>query len=201
MRKFLHGLFIATIAFLCGVAAVGVFNFKKEIVSNPPVTEIVVQLPLNKVEPLPAPSMFEENIEEDFQDEIQNENVFSGWYSLDDFGEMSEAPMIVLGRDYGSHERSEEIVADGGILASSGKDGEPEFFSASSVTINNNQAKFRTAKIKGIEYRFEGTFFKNKKMGEVGEKILRGTLKKYKKGKKIAEISGDFAYYEPHCWH
>ncbi len=38
-------------------------------------------------------------------------------------------------------------------------------------------------------------------MGKEGEELLRGTLQKFVKGDKVAEVSGDFAYYEPHCWH
>jgi len=203
MKKSLLRLPVMVVAFGCGVFAVGVFNFKKEIVSNSAVKESKpVELRLTKVEPLkPITKVEDLKIEAEMPGEPDNENLFDGWYGLDDFKGMSEVELISLSTEDGAHENSKKIILSGGVFTTLGRDADEGFFSTASAQINNNKVKFRTRKIKGIEYRFEGTFFKNKTTGADGEKLLRGTLQKFVKGKKAAQIGGDFAYSEPRCWH
>lgn len=193
MKKSLLGLAVALATFFGGVLITKVFNFENETVSNLPVKNVkIVEIPVTPVEPL-------KNAEE-IQDEADDENVFSGHYQLDNFSRMEEVDMIVLSRYYGYHEQSGKIISSGGVLTSSGKNADKRLALSFSAEISNDQVKFKTIKIKEIEYKFEGVFFKDKVTGVNGEKVLRGTLQKFVKGKKVAEVSGDFAYYEPHCW-
>jgi hypothetical protein len=97
--------------------------------------------------------------------------------------------------------QSKKRKSSAGVFTEYENYGDQGFVESAWAEINSEKAKFRTKKINGFEYRFEGTFFKNKTSGKNGEKVLRGTLQKFKKGKKIAQTNGDFAYYEPQCWH
>jgi hypothetical protein len=80
-------------------------------------------------------------------------------------------------------------------------DKESDDFHSISIKTDNNRLSFKTNKVKNIEYKFEGVFFKGKKVGKDGEKVLKGTLRKFVKGKQVAAIKADFKYYEPRCWH
>lgn len=128
---------------------------------------------------------------------------FSGWYDMEKYdAKMGEVSMILIDRfaDYETGDKN-KLIDSGGVFTTFEDYGDQGFVEASWSKIDLPRVTFKTKKIKGFDYRFEGIFFKNKVSGEEGEKVLRGTLKKYRNGKKLAEVSGDFAYYEPHCWH
>ncbi|MDQ4122963.1 MAG: hypothetical protein M3209_16115 [Acidobacteriota bacterium] len=80
-------------------------------------------------------------------------------------------------------------------------DNEDDDFRSISIKTANNRLRFKTNKVKNIEYKFDGVFFKGRKAGKDGEKILKGTLRKFVKGKQVAAIKADFEYYEPQCFH
>jgi hypothetical protein len=115
---------------------------------------------------------------------------------------MSEVKMILIGLEI-DHQTGnvDKMSSGGGVFTTFESYGDQGFVEDASFDIRLPYAKFRTKKIKGFEYSFEGIFFKNNTGGEEGEKVLRGTLRKFKNGKKLAEVSGDFAYHEPQCWH
>ncbi len=69
------------------------------------------------------------------------------------------------------------------------------------IKTENNRLSFKTNKIRGIEYKFDGKFFKNGKEFSNDEKVLKGTLQKIVKGKQVAKFTADFAYREPVCFH
>ncbi len=69
------------------------------------------------------------------------------------------------------------------------------------IKAESNRLSFRTNKFRDIEYKFKGEFFKNGKDFAEAEKVLKGTLEKFVKGKKVAESTSDFSYFEPHCLH
>jgi hypothetical protein len=74
-------------------------------------------------------------------------------------------------------------------------------FSSVWIKTEKNRLSFKTKKYRNVEYKFVGEFFKNGKDFAQEEKVLKGTLQKFIKGKKVAEFTSDFAYYEPHCIH
>jgi hypothetical protein len=197
MKKSLLGLLVALVAFFVGVLMVKITPSKTVTIPNTATTEIdAATMPVLKYEPL-----YESlDQEKKLRDKSSDVNLFSGWYGLEDFGNMKEVDFIVLSRAYGYHEDSDKLVSYAAIFTTPGENIEEGIISSRQAEVIDNKVKFRTNRIKGIEYRFEGTFFKNRMIGENGEELLRGTLKKYIKGKKVAEIGGDFAYYEPHCW-
>lgn len=196
MKKFLIGLTIALITFLCGVFISGIFRTEQKPISNPLIEKTVVDIPLFEVAPISKPKNIEVVEENDNQ-------TIDGWYSLRNSKKIPELNgfMLYSGENNEDGTESEKNILSAMVFTEFGKDIDEGIVLSSWSEIKGNEIKFKTNKIKGNEYRFEGVFFKNKTMGEEGEELLRGTLQKFVKGKKVAEISGDFAYYQPQCWH
>lgn len=138
-------------------------------------------------------SQIEENKE---NNEFKTEEFYSGWYSVDNFKGMKEVWTILLSRDF-ENDDNQKLVWSAIVLTNN----ENDDFHSILININNNQLSFKTNKIRGVEYKFEGEFFKSRKLGFEDEELLRGTFQKLIKGKKVAEIKADFAYNEPKCWH
>ena len=202
MKKSLLGLLVAFIAFLCGVLTAEIFRFESKPIPQPLFEKEIVDIPLLKVEPL---KFEEESQSSDFcilatDENFINQSIY-GWYSLDDHGKMPEVSMILLSGDNLDEEGNPTKKMDlySGIYTTLSNDIDEGFANEAWSKIEGNKVKFKTKKLKGIIYSFQGTFFKNKTSGENGEALLRGTLRKYIKGKKVAEISGDFVYHEPYC--
>ncbi len=197
MKKSLLGLFVATLAFFVGVFAAKIYLVKYQFVSAPPIEAVKVE-EIKTVKPeISQPT--KEIVS--YQSSIYGNNY--GWYSLDENNTMPEVSMISLSNQHIYNEDGTEsgmVKSYAGIYTTLSEDIDEGFAEGVWVTVDNN-VKFKTKKLKGIVYSFEGFFFKNKTSGENGEKVLRGTLQKYIKGKKVAQMSGDFAYYEPHCLH
>jgi hypothetical protein len=127
------------------------------------------------------------------EDERQPSN---GWYALDKFKGMDEVMLISI---YDPGTLDDE--AGGGVFTTLENYGDQGFFGSSWLKIDGNHVKFVTEKINGVRYQFEGTFRSANCSGREGEKPLYGTLQKFVKGKMIAEATGNFEYFEPHCWH
>lgn len=201
MKIFLISLIIALTTLAVGISAFENFDPESIVIPNIVVEEEVIVC--NIEESLSA--KLSEIEEENSNKKLLNEDLFSGWYALDDYmiKGMNEVRMVSLARnrDYDYKTDSQEISSSAGVFTILDDYGDQGFFSSVSTQIDGNKVKFRTEKIKSISYRFEGVFFKNKMPENEGEKVLRGTLQKFVKGKKVAEISGEFAYYEPQCWH
>lgn len=196
MKKLLLGLTIALAAFSGGVLTTEAFRLTQKLMTTPNVEAIkVADLRALKAESL-------QTMQTATAGDLSIQNNF-GWYRLENYRGMDEVNMISLWCDYETSDNgtaSEKIVG-GGVFTSFENYGDQGFVDSAWAEINEKEAKFRTNKIKGIEYRFEGVFHNNKTSGYDGEKVLRGTLRKYVKGKMVAEARGDYAYYEPHCWH
>ena len=200
MKKFLFGFVFAIVAFAIGVVAFESLNFESIFIPDDVVNESEsTKGQLVVIEP--------NNSEEDFLDDNQsNEEFFNGWYALDDrmIKEMNEVRMVSISRFQNptvDQTYSTKIIQSASIFTILENYGDQGAFASVSTQIDEDGVNFRTEKIKGIEYKFKGVFFKDKTMGVDGEKLLRGTLQKFVNSKKVAEVSGDFAYYEPHCWH
>lgn len=208
MKKSVLGLLVAFAAFSFGVLAAEIFAEKQNLTEfgeNDNVETFVIinqDVPLFEVGQLDQSKEIQqlEEIEEDFVDP----KTIHAWYSLDDYKKMPEVGMInFYGTDVDDDgNKLNEMAYDTGVYTKLFKDDVREGFAQSIETkVEGNKLKFKTKKLKGIEYLFQGTFFKNKMTGEQEEKVLRGTLQKFVKGKKVAEVSGDFAYGEPYCLH
>jgi hypothetical protein len=68
-----------------------------------------------------------------------------------------------------------------------------------SMSVTEKHLKFRTQKVKDIDYRFDGRFLRDgnfsEQFGGVGSVTLEGTLQKFVKGQKAFEINTPFLHY------
>lgn len=190
MKKSLLGLSVALAAFAFGVSTVGLFVQKQPFLivkEGEKIESAVVKQPLSGNQPYGTVET-----EEVTSEPIKPETIY-GWYSPKSYRKMPEVDMILLSVN---GEYDEDYA---GIYTQLSDDIDEGFAEAIKPIITKDKVKFTTKKVKGVEYRFEGTFFKNKTVGEQDEEIMRGTLQKYIKGKKVAEINGNFTYSEPFC--
>ncbi|HEX8195159.1 MAG TPA: hypothetical protein VF571_03030 [Pyrinomonadaceae bacterium] len=193
MKKVLLNLSTASLAFLFGVSVQHVTRFEPIPTIDPPSIEVHLtsNIPFKKWEIDRL-----DKTEPSKPVEVETEEFFNGWYSVDDFKGMKDVWTMQLSRDY-ENEDNRKLVWSAFILTHN----EENIARSFSVLIENNRLRFKTNKVKNTEYKFDGKFFKGKKVGKEGEKILRGTLRKFVKGKQVAAIKADFEYYEPRCWH
>jgi hypothetical protein len=174
MKKSLFGLLIAIVTFFGGTFTAQIFRTEQKPLPKPIFGKEIVDIPLFETAPI--------NVPEDLETiESIDAQIIYAWYSLDSYKGMSEVAMIKF---YGT-----DVDDDGvklkkmtfytGIFTHLFKDDVYEGFAEGiQTTVEGNKLKFKTKKLKGIEYR---------------------TLQKFVKGKKVAEVSGDFAYTEPYC--
>lgn len=149
----------------------------------------------------PTPTAEIRSEKSDVIEKIENQEIYA-WYSHPARKKMPELYGFMLSNSAINDETpSEDSGSSVMVFTKLGKDIDDGIVNSAWSEIKDNNLRFKTAKIKGIQYQFEGIFFKNKATGKEGEKLLRGTLQKFVKGKKVAEVRGDFAYYEPQCWH
>lgn len=127
---------------------------------------------------------------------------YSGWFIADDFTGMPEVWTILLRRDDENSKKGKLVWS--AMILTQNADGSPnddDNFRSVSIKTKGSNLSFKTKKIHGIEYKFDGKFFKNGKSFSNEEKVLKGTLQKFVRGKKTAELTADFAYHEPVCFH
>lgn len=135
----------------------------------------------------------------DFQfDTSQN---YYAWYSLERFNGMPEVLLVSVSREVDESGENVSEETNAAVFTSFENDKNEGVYSSVWSEIDSKHVKFRTEKRRGLSYSFEGMFFKDKTIGEQDEKLLRGNLIKFRNGRKVAEVRGDFAYNEPHCWH
>lgn len=184
MIKIVLGLAVMNMTFLTGIAP----SFFQ---SSPPVEPVIIE----------EKEVYSDVMVEDYSSEFYRNN-FNGWYTLEAYDGMDEVTLVSLNREFDPNSgSSNKAQTRGFVFTTLEKYGNEGVFESVSSEIDAHQAKFRTEKRKGVEYRFEGTFMKDRALGEKGEKLLLGTIEKFVNGKKVAAASGEFAYNEPHCWH
>ena len=195
MKQSLFNLSVAILTLFCGIFTVEVFRIDQKPIPTFPMDKEIFEVPL--VEKL----SISETVDSEFLEYI-NEKTIHAWYSLDSYKGMPEVAMINF---YGANFDDDgnnlgKMFFYAGVYTHLFKgDVDEGFAEAIETTVTGNKLKFRTKKLKGIEYRFQGVFFKNKMTGEQDEKVLRGSLQKFVKGKKVAEVRGSFEYDEPYC--
>ena len=194
MKKLSLGFLIALITFTFGAFAANFLSFADN--QTPQISVEDSNLSETRLSENNQLTEIQSTVPED-----SNKEYFSGWYSLKNYKKMPEVTTILLSIDDYLDDGigSEKPISSAGIFTTLSEDLGERFAEDDWTIIENNNVKFKTKKLKGIVYRFEGNFFKNKTTGEDGEKLLRGTLQKFVKGKKVAEVRGDFQYYQPKC--
>lgn len=203
MKKSLLGLSVALAALAFGVLSVNIFLVEEETISGYVIEELFFLEP--KKENSSPSEVVELNQMQETEDiEPTKPEYFSGWYSLEGYGEkMPEVQMISLSGEFSDKQgnQTKNMVGSAGVFTTFENYGDQGFVEDSWAKTDGKTFQFKTKKIKGIEYKFDGYFLKKPDLVKEDEKVLRGTLEKYIKGKKIAQIKGDFAYSEPQCWH
>jgi hypothetical protein len=194
-------LLIAVLTFLLGVSAVNLLLSKRTETLQ---TEIVVQRSIedSKAQTLIAPEQ-NPKISKSFFDSFSDDQGYSGWLIADKrMKGMKEVWTILLSRNSENSDNS-KLVWSAMILTMYADEtpNDDDDFHSVWIKTENNHLSFRTNKFRGIEYKFEGDFFKTGKDFSEEEKVLKGTLQKFVRGKQVANFTGDFAYYEPHCFH
>lgn len=127
---------------------------------------------------------------------------YDGWFIADDFRGMNEVWTIFLERS-DENSKDEKLVWSAMVLTQH-PDGTPNDeadFHSVEIKTEGSRLSFRTNKFRGVEYKFDGKFFKKGKEFADNERVLRGTMQKFIKGKRVAKFTANFAYYEPHCFH
>lgn len=202
MKKSFLALLIAVLSFCSGFFTFKLFNLEKNPEAFPQIEAVTTdeikkdEVPFLKIE------QTNENSETDEFAAFKIQTI-SAWYDLEEYKNMPEVAMINFyatnvdddGNNLG------KMSYEAGIYTNLTEDVDESYAEGIQVTVENNKFTFKTKKLKGIEYRFQGTFFKGKMIGEKNEKVLRGTLQKFVKGKIVAEASGNFRYFEPYCLH
>ena len=181
MKKGLVGIVVFLAAFAFGTATASVKQTDVDTAPSPggPVNAVVVPVP-------EKPAAVENDVSADN---------YGGWYALDEFTGMNEVTLISIDNSIGG-----DYEPYGGVFTTFENYGDRGFVETAWIKVDGDHVKFGTEKINGVRYRFEGAFL-SADWGHEGEKPLYGTLQKFVKGKKVAEVSGNFKYFEPHCLH
>ena len=91
-----------------------------------------------------------------FFDSLDNDSYFSGWFMADKFKGMDEVWTLLLSRD----DSSEKVKYYAMVLTSNpdGSSNDADSFIASTLTTKQDRLAFKTVKIRGIQYKFDGRF-------------------------------------------
>jgi prolyl oligopeptidase PreP (S9A serine peptidase family) len=179
MKKSLLGLLVAVTTFFFGILI--------QSLSQPnPVFVIEESVPIqNFISPRDSVSRDEIKIETNSGKEF---SILEGDYYLDRDSHISL--YLVSMND------NERLIVSGAV------GDEKNFYEIDTLNQNyldpiNKKIQFKTNKVKGIWYEFEGNFIKSDY--NEGEKVLSGKLRKLKKGKLIKKIEGSYTFYYHVC--
>jgi hypothetical protein len=206
MKKTMLWLIAFAITFAFGIFAFGLFNLKSSIILETQNLDLL-ETPVSKITPIgehqlekPQEATSESNLP--FFKSFKADEGYSGWFIAEDFKGMPEVWTILLDQDF-VESNNKNFIWQAMVLTQH-KDSTPNDdadFSSIWIKTENNKLSFKTRKYRNVEYQFSGTFFKNGKNFEQAEKVLKGTMQKFVKGRKVAEFTSEFAYYEPQCFH
>ncbi len=134
-----------------------------------------------------------------FFDSFQNDEYFSGWLAVDEFTGMKEVWTMLLDRkDVKGRPVWSTMVL---TKLPDGSSNDKDNFHSIQIRTKNDRLSFKTSKIRGVYYDFDGKFFKNGNEFSEHEKVLNGTMRKIVNGKEVGRFTGDFEYLEPTCFH
>lgn len=204
MNKF----WVALLTFAIGIFAFGLFSFKSSFIIETQEVSLN-ETPVSTITPFTQTSLdvpqkvATENLQPFFKS-FKDDEGYWGWLIADDFKGMKEVWTILLTRD-SENLKSEKLVWNAMVLRNdidyNTIDDDDFDFSSIWIKIKNNKLSFKTKKYHNVEYKFSGEFFKSGKDFAEKEKVLKGTMQKFVRGKKVAEFTADFAYFEPQCFH
>lgn len=121
---------------------------------------------------------------------------FYGWFVADEFEGMQEVWAIQLGYGGNGSSEGEAVVRTVPI----GKDLEDQVaFGSVTLIVHEDYLAFTTERIDRVHYKFEGRFLYGGSSFSQEEKVLQGTLTKFRNGKLVARFPSTFKYAEPYC--
>jgi hypothetical protein len=191
MKRALIGL----LTFTLGVSASSIASLWTPIQSVEPPGTIELQ-------PLDVP---EQNVRRNaggrFFDSFEDDDYFYGWFIPNRFRGMGEVWTIYLSKDIGEDNNIDGWTV---LILTSNPDGssnDADNFHATVLKVSGTQLRFRTNSIRGVNYGFDGAFLRTGHVFTQEEKVSRGTMRKFVRGRLKAQFTADFAYAEPHCFH
>lgn len=211
MKKFL----VLILTFAIGIIAFNLFKLSQQssipaiapakkqfvIIESSPKTPDV-QNTIIPFESLESAKPFFESFKINAYDENDNYQGYNGWFIADDFKGMNEVWTILLDRS-SENSGDNKLIWSAMVLTLNTDDSSNDTDKFHSVWIKTEKDKFSftTNKIRGTQYKFSGKFFKNGNKFSQNEKVLKGTMQKIIKGKRVAKFTADFAFHEPTCFH
>lgn len=179
---------VAPLTFFLGVIAVGAFRTIDRV---EPTARVAIDTPA-----IAHQVPFAKRSTSRFFDSFRADEFFNGWLIADEFPGMSEVWTILLDRD--------AEVGWTSMVLTEFPDGTPNDdadFSSVTANVDGDVLSFRTKTYRSVHYEFRGRFIVPGHDFEPDQKVLRGTLKKFRKGRLVAHFTADFRYFEPHCFH
>ncbi|HRH44957.1 MAG TPA: hypothetical protein PKY82_25185 [Pyrinomonadaceae bacterium] len=205
-------LLVALLTFAIGIFAFGLLNLKyfsksEKVETVPNINSKFIPVasitPFSQP-PFELPQNFETENNLSFFNSFKDDEGYDGWFSPDDFKGMPEVSTIILAKD-SWNSKNENLIWQAMILRNdidyNAIDDNDADLSSVWIKTENNKLSFKTKKYRNVEYKFKGEFLRNGKNFSEEEKVLKGNLQKFVKGKKVAEFTSDFAYFEPRCFH
>jgi hypothetical protein len=176
MKKTLLCLMIGIIAFLIGTLTHSLFHQEKIAVNTSQLEELKVYSP----QPLPSKS-----VEKEEEDEYLP-SPDGAYFPVNEKG-LEKDFALTLGF-YENKPSAEVIVGE-------------KFYVTNILIFNHKKVSFKTKKVRGLEYTFNGRFLKDpfKEWFEDGETLLEGTLQKTKNSKVLYKLNKKFIFDSEVC--
>lgn len=135
-------------------------------------------------------------------DLLQKGEGFDGLLIPQDNREMNEMWAIVL-TTFAEDCHTNTRKWNAGLLnvLANGDLNERDNFEAVQLITEGRRFSFETNSIQGLWYEFEGEFTRPGRYFALDEIVLRGTMKKIRKGKVIVAFTSDFTYRNRVCQH
>ena len=199
----MKGVFAAIVAFLIGITLANALRYT-------PVDDTSFTIPVRSnhdgappvIDALPPPNEPVDRSTLSFFDSLDTEGYWSGWLVANEFRGMKEVWTILLTTD--EDVSREKYPAWTALVLTENQDGtsnDDDDFHSVRINTHGDSLSFTTNTIRGIQYSFNGKFFKTGNIFDESEKVLTGTMIKTVRGKRVAKFTSDFAYHEPVCFH
>jgi hypothetical protein len=197
MKSIFSGFFVAVVTFLIGISIPDLPQFRANSTSENLTVEAVEDTPLFDLHAETPTKILEK------KDLFPLGPIYrfpkTGLYfsTRKDKAEQSEFQFELT---YETHYRTRKVRGikqeyEILIIEGSAFDQQREF-GRPSIKINKDKIILKTSKVKGVEYKFEGTFTKNEYFERDFDDqiVLKGMLQKFLNGKKIFEAETEFTY-------
>lgn len=184
--------FVLLVTFVIGTGLYYVFTTPLSIVGTE-VPEIAVL-----GEPRNASKGIEDETPALVDGDLSRDRHSSMWLIPDEFKGMPEVWTVSVS----GHEHEGKVQWKAVVLTShpNGEANETDDFSAESTSFNDDRLSFTTKTQRRIRYQLDGQFQPGSQFSD-GEKVFKGTMKKYVNGRLKAQFTDYFRYKEEHCWH